>query len=77
MHQYAWTSNVHHRENRAISVCSVHSSPHDSVKFVVKDENDCRYARDIITSYRITGEIFFSPVFGCDYIANNTVYPGQ
>jgi 7-carboxy-7-deazaguanine synthase len=42
-------------------------SPHDSVKFVVKDENDCRYARDIITKYRIPGEIFFSPVFGCEY----------
>ena len=41
--------------------------PHDSAKFVVKDENDCQYARDIITSYRIPGEIFFSPVSGCDY----------
>jgi 7-carboxy-7-deazaguanine synthase len=40
---------------------------HDSVKFVVKDETDCRYAREIITSYRIPGEIFLSPVFGSDY----------
>ena len=39
----------------------------DSVKFVIKDETDCRYALDIITSYRISGEIFLSPVFGSDY----------
>jgi 7-carboxy-7-deazaguanine synthase len=42
--------------------------PNDTVKFVVKDENDCRYAREIITNYRIPGEIFVSPVFGCDYM---------
>ena len=41
--------------------------PEDSVKFVVKDENDCRYAQDVIASHRIAGEIFFSPVFGTDY----------
>lgn len=39
----------------------------DSVKFVVKDETDCQYAHEIITSYRISGEIFVSPVFGSDY----------
>ena len=39
----------------------------DSVKFVVKDETDCQYAREIIASYRIHGEIFLSPVFGSDY----------
>jgi 7-carboxy-7-deazaguanine synthase len=39
----------------------------DSVKFVVKDENDCQYAHMIITSYQISGEIFVSPVFGSDY----------
>jgi len=39
---------------------------HDTAKFVVKDENDFRYTRDIITNYRISGEIFISPVFGCD-----------
>jgi 7-carboxy-7-deazaguanine synthase len=39
----------------------------DSVKFVVKDEADCQYARDIITKYRIRGEIFLSPVYGSDY----------
>ncbi|MFA5346571.1 MAG: radical SAM protein [Methanoregula sp.] len=41
--------------------------PQDTVKFVVQDETDCQYARDIITSHQISGEIFFSPVFGSDY----------
>ncbi len=40
--------------------------PQDSVKFVVKDQTDCQYAREIIISYRIPGEIFLSPVFGTD-----------
>lgn len=39
----------------------------DTVKFVVKDENDCRYAQDVIASHRIAGEVFISPVFGTDY----------
>jgi len=39
----------------------------DSVKFVVKDETDCEYARETIISHRIAGEIFLSPVFGSDY----------
>lgn len=43
--------------------------PEDSVKFVVKDENDCRYAQDVIASHRIAGEIFISPVYGADYKA--------
>jgi 7-carboxy-7-deazaguanine synthase len=38
----------------------------DSVKFVVKDEDDCRYAQEIIRSHRIPCEIFLSPVFGTD-----------
>jgi 7-carboxy-7-deazaguanine synthase len=41
--------------------------PQDSVKFVVKDEADCRYAQDIVKTHRIAGEIFVSPVFGMDY----------
>lgn len=41
--------------------------PQDSVKFVLKDETDCRYAQEIITSNQIVGEIFFSPVAGSDY----------
>ncbi|MGD1005486.1 MAG: radical SAM protein [Methanoregulaceae archaeon] len=39
----------------------------DSVKFVVKDETDCRYAQEIINEHQIAGEIFFSPVYGTDY----------
>lgn len=41
--------------------------PQDSVKFVVQDEKDFRYALDIITRHQIQGEIFFSPVSGSDY----------
>lgn len=41
--------------------------PQDSVKFVVKDEADCRYAAEVIASHPVAGEIFFSPVFGTDY----------
>jgi 7-carboxy-7-deazaguanine synthase len=41
--------------------------PQDMVKFVVNDETDCQYASDIISTHRIHGEIFFSPVSGCDY----------
>jgi 7-carboxy-7-deazaguanine synthase len=41
--------------------------PLDSVRFVVMDEADCRYAQEIITTYRIRGEIFLSPVYGSDY----------
>ena len=36
----------------------------DSVRFVVKDEADCRYAQTVMNAHRIAGEIFFSPVFG-------------
>jgi len=41
--------------------------PEDSVKFVVKDEADCRYANEVMDTHRIKGEIFFSPVTGTDY----------
>ena len=41
--------------------------PEDSVKFVVKDLADCRYAQEVIRNHNITGEIFISPVFGTDY----------
>jgi 7-carboxy-7-deazaguanine synthase len=43
--------------------------PQDSVKFVVKDQADCRYAQEVMNAHRITGGIFFSPVFGTDYKA--------
>jgi len=39
----------------------------DSVKFVVSDEADCRYAQEIMKNHLIEGEVFFSPVFGTDY----------
>lgn len=40
----------------------------DSVKFVVNNDADCRYAKGVISSHPIAGEIFFSPVFGTDYL---------
>lgn len=39
----------------------------DSVKFVVSDEEDCRFALEVTNARPIRGEIFFSPVFGTDY----------
>ncbi len=41
--------------------------PEDSVKFVVNNEIDCRYAREVMTVHPIAGEVSFSPVFGSDY----------
>jgi 7-carboxy-7-deazaguanine synthase len=41
--------------------------PQDSVKFVVNDEADCLYAKEVMRNYQIAGEIFMSPVFGTDY----------
>ncbi|MDD1687646.1 radical SAM protein [Methanoregula sp.] len=41
--------------------------PEDSVKFVVKDEADCRYAQEVLKTHPISGEVFLSPVFGADY----------
>jgi 7-carboxy-7-deazaguanine synthase len=38
----------------------------DSVKFVVGDDQDCRYAEQVIMASGIQGEIFFSPVWGSD-----------
>lgn len=43
--------------------------PQDSVKFVVGDETDCRYAQEVIRTHSIPCDIFFSPVFGTDYRA--------
>jgi 7-carboxy-7-deazaguanine synthase len=39
----------------------------DCVKFVVADEQDCRYAGSVIAGHPVPGEIFCSPVFGSDY----------
>jgi 7-carboxy-7-deazaguanine synthase len=41
--------------------------PKDSVKFVVQDERDCRYAEEVLQTCPVAGEIFISPVFGTDY----------
>ncbi|MDO9326487.1 MAG: radical SAM protein [Methanoregula sp.] len=41
--------------------------PQDSVKFVLNDETDCRYAQEIMATHRIAGEIFVTPVAGSDY----------
>ncbi len=40
--------------------------PEDTVKFVISDETDLRYAHNIITEYQLQGVcgIYFSPVFG-------------
>lgn len=46
-----------------------HISGDDSVKFVVSDCDDCRFAERVMTSYPIRGEIFFSPVYGSRYRA--------
>jgi 7-carboxy-7-deazaguanine synthase len=43
--------------------------PTDSVKFVVNDEQDCRFVQEIIKRHKIAGEIFVTPVFGSDYTA--------
>ena len=40
--------------------------PQDSVKFVVGDEEDCRYAHRVMQDHPIAGECFFSPVYGAD-----------
>lgn len=40
--------------------------PEDTVKFVVADEHDCRYAQEVMQAYPIRGEIFFSPVNTAD-----------
>ena len=38
----------------------------DSVKFVVADVEDCRYAHGVMDKFPIAGPVFFSPVFGAD-----------
>jgi 7-carboxy-7-deazaguanine synthase len=38
----------------------------DTVKFVVGNEEDCRYARQVMGHFPIRGEIFLSPVEGSD-----------
>ena len=38
----------------------------DSAKFVIADEEDCRYAHEVMDGCPIDGPIFFSPVYGAD-----------
>jgi 7-carboxy-7-deazaguanine synthase len=46
-----------------------HISGMDSVKFVVADCDDCRYAEWVLATHPVRGEIFFSPVSGSKYRA--------
>lgn len=41
--------------------------PEDSVKFVVNDDTDCRYAQEVMAAHTISGEVFFSPVYDTNY----------
>jgi 7-carboxy-7-deazaguanine synthase len=41
--------------------------PTDGVKFVVMDKEDCRYAHEVMMHHPVSGEVFFSPVYGTDY----------
>lgn len=38
----------------------------DSVKFVVGDAADCRYAEGVIRAHPVRGEVIWSPVWGAD-----------
>ena len=40
--------------------------PEDSVKFVVANEEDCRYARDVMEHHPIAGAWLLCPVYGTD-----------
>lgn len=42
-------------------------SGNDSIKFVVVDRDDCRYAEEVLESHPVRGEVFFSPVYGSEY----------
>ena len=44
-----------------------HISEADSIKFVVADCDDCRYAEGVLATHPVRGEIFFSPVSGSKY----------
>ncbi|MCX6693925.1 MAG: radical SAM protein [Methanomicrobiales archaeon] len=41
----------------------------DTVKFVVKDLDDCAYAESVLSAHPIRGEAVLSPVHGADYRA--------
>ena len=42
-------------------------SGNDSIKFVVADRDDCRYAEEVLDLHPVRGEVFFSPVYGSEY----------
>jgi 7-carboxy-7-deazaguanine synthase len=44
-----------------------HISVNDSIKFVVADRDDCRYAEEVLESHPVRGDVFFSPVYGSEY----------
>lgn len=44
-----------------------HLRNEDSVKFVVSNEGDCRYAEGILRTYPIAAQSFVSPVYGSEY----------
>jgi 7-carboxy-7-deazaguanine synthase len=44
-----------------------HISGKDSIKFVVADYDDCRYAEEVLDTHPVRGEVFFSPVYGSEY----------
>ncbi len=54
-------------------------SENDTVKFVVEDNPDLKYAGEILKNHQISGEVFFSPVEGSDvlniaeYIISNSL----
>jgi hypothetical protein len=64
--RYVWILNASSGEQSDIGLLEA-LRPQDSVKFVVQDETDCQYARNIIGCRRIPGEIFFSLVSGSDF----------
>lgn len=54
-------SHRNHPENLALL------SPHDEVKFVLKDRADYEFAREVVTAHNLTaraGAVLFSPVHG-------------
>jgi 7-carboxy-7-deazaguanine synthase len=46
-----------------------HIGKKDSVRFVVGDHEDIRFAASVLTQFPIKGEIFFSPVYGFSPLA--------
>ncbi|PKL60223.1 MAG: 7-carboxy-7-deazaguanine synthase [Methanomicrobiales archaeon HGW-Methanomicrobiales-4] len=45
-----------------------HIRENDSVKYVIGTSEDLMYAHKILSTYPVTGEVFWSPVFGSDHM---------